>query len=460
MKNLILCLILVSMFGCSKEDLSRRPATQQPSSKDMVSKSNNPMVSFIGLWKMKKGNYTNVLLFKDEKDYKTQELETKVYGLDFYPDFNYRSVATSDIDNPKIEFNPDRNRIEGLVLAEINKDSVLLESYFEFLSPDTLKVTLRVNDKEVTQVYERSKDMRATALEYDELQRQRTNEVLEKGLSNLSCDFIRWGIEARDTRATCLRSKAKNGELDAKLMSQYLRSAIESDDIESVKLLLSLGVNVNAPMYTSNGYKTAPLTIITKASRGAFGIKDHGMVSYGFNKFKITKLLIEAGADLTVPSGVGGRSTAFQTFLNWSDDEIVRLALKKGARFEKPYVEDEAPFIGFFYNYDSRTGKQEGVSLIKDLIKAGANINDVYGDLSGSVASIAAARADVDALRFLKSQGIDFNRWPSGLSSAQKELADTENYVRSEKLSEWDLMFFRKKVQRLKENISYLESIK
>ncbi|RYZ88418.1 MAG: ankyrin repeat domain-containing protein [Proteobacteria bacterium] len=469
LKN-FLCIAILSLgfISCVFENVATASANSayvQTITEDATSDARVPtsvataLKDFVGYWKMQEGTYTNVLRIQDEISYNTHELETRIAGLDFTPEFGYRPAGNFSNDVPVLEYNSDRKVFEALLMKKIGKDSVIFETTIKLLEDGSLELrTVDGRGHEMKQTYRRVERWNDGQAEYQSIADDRTTRLFEEAGKGSCTQY-----DAEDLKAfsACTRSLISEGKLTAERISELFYRSVEFGDINTLRLIISQGIDLNAQVGGGSAPRELPMRLALTNSNRTSWLGEHGMPSGRMNSQAIQKLFITAGADISADMEPFGRSTLFEdAFMRTNDLDFAFLLLSR-VDLSAKYIREAPPLWHFFYGWDRWEGK--GGPVLEKLLAMGANPNEKFSDNSGSALEKAVSEGDLAVLQILKANGADFKattRNGTLLDVARKELSDLQKYEKADAgKGERLRRHYERRFRSLRENIAFLEKI-
>lgn len=180
------------------------------------------------------------------------------------------------------------------------------------------------------------------------------------------------------------------GMMDMEPEEDTFFNAVKRGDIQATKEFLEGGTDINMQDLSNRTVKTAlQIAVKNVAARH---------VDFRENDVEMVRMLIEAGADLTV------RYQSEENILGYAVDqnatEVVKMLIEAGAELEAGNKRGETPLF-----YAAAFGRE----ALPILIQAGADVNTANND--GDTALMYAAKlGELEAIRLLIEAGADVNR--------------------------------------------------
>ncbi|PTY39925.1 ankyrin repeat domain-containing protein [Brachyspira hampsonii] len=200
-----------------------------------------------------------------------------------------------------------------------------------------------------------------------------------------------------------LKILLQSGDIDLK--SSLIPDAIEEDNIEMVKYLISIGQDVNAQIFADGDWINSPMKIAAQNGN-----------------IEIAKLLIDKGANLNSSDDYiynaidyGNYDIAkllidndvFNLNTNTTREQAIELAKKKKYyEMEKLLSSEDSNNIDGYDELMNAVSKGDMKALEK-LIKDDTDLNKQYDNITPL--NLAAARNDKEMVKFLAEKGADIN---------------------------------------------------
>jgi ankyrin repeat protein len=233
-----------------------------------------------------------------------------------------------------------------------------------------------------------------------------------------------------------------------------LSKAVKRGSAALVKMVLDR----KAPANAGDQYGIKPLeTALNRGSKRLL-LGEHGWVPEIPDNHEVIALLLKAGADFKTKNAQG-TSPFGELMGTGSDAKALHAMLDQGADPSCYCARSNSPFIGFFYLFEGRWGKDRH-ALLERLLKTGAPVDARYSDGSGGVIQAALEHGDRRALELLKQYGAKFKeagraRWiyqlNRAIDEARKNLETSKYYV-----SMLDQLEGLANIKRMQENLEFL----
>ncbi|EKV57038.1 inversin protein alternative isoform [Brachyspira hampsonii 30446] len=200
-----------------------------------------------------------------------------------------------------------------------------------------------------------------------------------------------------------LKILVQSGDIDLK--SSLIPDAIEKDNIEMVKYLISIGQDVNAQIFADGDWINSPIKIAAQNGN-----------------IEIAKLLIDKGANLNSSDDYiynaidyGNYDIAkllidndvFNLNTNTTREEAIELAKKKKYYEIEKLLSSEASNNIDGYDELMNAVSKGDMKALEKLIKDDTDLNKQYDNITPL--GLAAARNDKEMVKFLSDKGTDIN---------------------------------------------------
>ncbi len=126
-----------------------------------------PLLDYTGFWVYQNKDYKNILFISSEYKYAVDQIVTTISGVDFFPDFNIRTLAFAQNDNPTLV--PKRNEAEALMVRTVNGKKELFQIHLSLESKKQMVLTTSGLNLITTQLYTKLEDPFLANLQFSQI---------------------------------------------------------------------------------------------------------------------------------------------------------------------------------------------------------------------------------------------------------------------------------------------------